>query len=164
MFSHLIAAAVVAASWQPTSTSQLTAMERASLRGFKTTKVVVEKLTFDAQACNITGKDLELAATQPLVDAGIGVEKRADPDVWIYVQASVLIIREGCIASVDVSAHTIANAKLMHTQGPVRVQVRLWSQGRMFTGPASTFGERVKSKVREMVDQFATKVKLANAR
>ena len=68
-----------------------------------------------------------------------------------------------CIGNVNVSARTYASSKLRYAPDPVLAKVLLWETSFVFKGQAATFGERVNSRIRELVDEFATKVKLANA-
>ena len=142
---------------------QISDTERDSLRGIREVKIVVESLDADAEQCNISKEALELAAARPLVDAGIAV--KPELPLYVYVRVTVLAMSDGsgCAANVEVSARTPADAKLPHTAEPVRVRVLLWEGSAIFTGPRYNFGQRINASVREKVDNFATKVKLANA-
>jgi hypothetical protein len=143
---------------------QLSQSERNSLQGLKVVQVIVEGLDSEAVQCNLDVEGLKLAAARPLVDAGISVG--ADEKVYVYVLVSPLKLSGSlCVASVNVSARVLVNATLPHaTAKPVAVEAVLWEHGGSLSGPASDFGQRVRTDVRDFVDRFATKVKLANAR
>jgi hypothetical protein len=133
------------------------------LQGLEAVKIVIEKPLPDAGPCNVQREALQLSAWRPLQDGKV----RADRTVPTYVQVNVTVLESGgmCVAFIGVSVRTPAVATVSYRMSdPVAIEALLFEEGRLLTGPPSDFGQRVNASVREYVDRFVTKVKLANQR
>jgi len=134
-------------------------LDRLALRGLRKMAVLVEDIDDEGIACNIHKESLGLAAARPLVDAGIHVP---DYPVKAHVNVSARRLSDGgCVAFVDVQFKAYAIVRVVHA-GPMLGTAELASYGDLIAGPASDFGSRVEATVRRFVEQFATRVKLAN--
>jgi hypothetical protein len=149
----------------PSPPHQLTATERGTLRGIRTASVVVEDLSSVSQQCGASEESLKLAAARPLVDARIPVrDKLDDVDVVIYVNLTSLTIdaETMCAAALHVEAETYGQAQLQYQAQPVFSRIQLWARDNVMTLLRMNFKKTVDDKVKEVVDEFVTKVKLAN--
>jgi hypothetical protein len=134
--------------------------DRVALGGLRKVAVLVEDIDDEGIACNINKESLRLAAARPLVDAGIYVP---DYPVKAHVDVSARRLSSGeCVAFADVQVKAYAGVRVVHRPGPMLGTAELASYGDLIAGPASNFGSRVAARVRRFVEQFATRVKIAN--
>lgn len=141
--------------------AQVKEIDLAPLRGLDQVQVLVEELDADAQRCGLTKDSLQLAASRTLVDGGIKVSP--DASVIFYLNVNVAATPDGlCVAAVNTSARLFLNVTLPYATKPALVAVQVWDTGTLLSGSKFDAETRFVAPVRRLVDEFVTKVKLAN--
>ena len=153
----------------PTSaTAQLSQREAAILRGISEVEVMVENLSENAHRCGLRQSSLELAAAQPMVEAGITVVESAHVVIYVSTVAVQDRLGErdlGCSVALKLQVFTSADAVLRYQNGAqAPVEVDLWSTQSLLTGPSHMMEERILATIHERLSEFATKVRLANTK
>ena len=142
-------------------------IERARLRGIAKVFAVVEELSADAAKCSLRKSEVELAVARPLIDGGIYLPQMTLSDPRFYVVINVMAHQSGlCVANIDVEVTTTTLGVLAYQVGvvsrPTTHSVVVWEQGTVMAGSPSIVRDGVLAKLREVADQFVTKVKIAN--
>jgi hypothetical protein len=181
-----------AALYQPQVTSSheslWRAMETVALKGIKSIAISVEDSDSRDNRCRPSNDALRLAASRPIVDGGIKVvSDLVSPTLYVNVTA-LSISLDGCAAFLSVSLRDLsyfaasyqqALAAMGHIllmlpwqgdpkQPPVHSvavstgSIQLIENGSLVTGPRSGFAERITDALRRTVDEFVTKIKLAD--
>jgi hypothetical protein len=134
----------------------------AELRGLTALGVVVEDVGQQAAGCGLNRAALEAAVTKSLTDAGLKTLRDSDEDSYVYVRITTATTQAGlCVSSYDVYLYTHTTATLPYQAGPTLVQVELLHRGGMTGGSAGTHGEAVGRSVKQVVDEFASRIRKA---
>ena len=141
---------------------QLSEFERRDLRGLTRLKLLVANLDEDALRCGVTKEDLSLAAARAFVGGAPSLTEKAGTTLRIEITA--LHQNPTCVINLHLSVLSSARVQLAHAADESIGLALLWEQGSLFAGSASTTPKRVADQVKIYLDQFVTKVKLANAK
>jgi hypothetical protein len=135
----------------------------AELRGLTALGVVVEDLSQQAAACGLSQAPLEASVTKSLTDAGLKTLRNADEDSYIYVQIMTTATPTGlCVSRYDVYLYTHTTTALSYQTNPVLVQVELLHKGGITGGSPNSHGEAVSRSVKQLVDEFASRIREAS--
>jgi hypothetical protein len=136
----------------------------AELKGLTRLGIVVEELGQQATACGLSQGGIEAAVSKRLSDAGFKVLRNSDEDTYVYINVISASLSSGlCVSRYDLFLYTHAASKLSYQQAPVLVQVSLLHKGGIAGGPSAAHAGDVLRGLQEYVDQFATRIRDANA-
>jgi hypothetical protein len=132
------------------------------LRGIRDVQVLVEELNAAAERCGVTREAVRLAASRTLLDGGIKVDPQSEVTVYVNVHIG-MTGEEICIANIRTEAYVYVTAALPYSaKQPVLVQAVVWDAEVLFSNFKFDAAAKVRDQVRVLVDEFVTKVKLAN--
>ncbi len=148
-------------------------VQAGELRGLALAQLLVRNTSPDATGCGVRTADVELSVARPLSDAGIKViPPEGRDDRAVLVVAEVLVLRsifasmskDFCVAFVRVSVVASVSGRLSYqpSDSKTGTLALLYEQLGTASGPSRDLGQLLNSVVRESVDRFATKVRLAN--
>jgi hypothetical protein len=152
---------------------------RAVYRGIDKVAVAVVGADGDdreARLCALSSDELRLSAARPLLDGGIEVLPQEIPALAEpVVVVSIAALRLGSSCAVFAETQVLAGGRIKFghqvtftpdlnepPEVALRHAVLIFQSGKIFSGPGADFGSRINTFVREQVDQFVTRVKLAN--
>jgi hypothetical protein len=160
---NLFARAIVTASLVCLAAPTFAQKPDAELKGITVVGVEVEGLGSQAVACGLSHDTIQAAVSKVLRDNGLKVIGNTDSDIYLYVNVNTVSLSTGlCVSRYDAFLYTHVSARLPHQDRPVLVQVSLLHEGGLAGGGATGHAENVVRSVKQYVEQFATRIRLAN--
>jgi hypothetical protein len=132
------------------------------LKGLTAVTVEVGTLDEDAQACGVTESLLNLAASKVLAGARIAATDSAPATVSIKVTTLRFKTMDQCVSNVRVQLVASGYGVPPYGSRSVPLTYLLASGSGMQSQPKAKHGEAVTDLARTLVDDIATRVRLAN--
>ncbi len=137
----------------------------AGLKGLTQIGLVVEDLSSQAAACGLSQAPIEAAVSKSVTDAGLKVLRNSDEDTYLYINVSTTSASSSlCVSRYDVFLYSHTTAVLPYQAKPVLAQVQLLHQGGIAGGSPAAHAQSVMGSIRQYTDEFAKRIRDANAR
>lgn len=154
--------AVVAASMFLLVSSIAFAQDYLPLRGLTAVSVEIAKLDEDAQACSVSETTLNTVTSKALADAKIAVSESAPATVSVKVMTLRFKTMDMCVSNVRVQLAASGYGPLPYGSRSVPLTYLLASGSGMQSQTKARNGEVVTDLVKTLVDDIATRIRLAN--
>jgi hypothetical protein len=135
----------------------------AELTGLTALGLLVEDLSPQAAACGLRKDAIEAAVSRSLADAGLKVIPYTDRDTYVDVSVMATSASAGlCVSRFDVTLFTRATTTLPYQGTATLVQVSLLHKDGIAGGAPGALGDAVVRNVKQVVDEFAARIRSAN--
>jgi hypothetical protein len=133
-------------------------IERATLRGLKAIKVIVDPPDAELQRAGVTAKNLAAQIAQRLERGGLPVDNNAIEFVGLTVTAAHVKKKT---SAVSLTLGVYQNVALARDPA-IKTTTETWSTESVVLVPPELFSEAVADTVNQLVDQFASAFRLSN--
>ena len=150
-----IALLALVCPWGRSSDSPI---DRATLRGLKAIKVIVDPPDAELQHGGVTARNLATQIVARLEKAGLGVDNNAIEFVGLHLTAAHVKKKTSAVSLTLGLYQTVALAR----DPAIKTTTETWSGESVVLVPPGLFSEAVADTVNQLVDQFVAAFRSAN--